>query len=178
MSFQSLQNKLSQLQKQAEEKSRILDQVLEDRSRFLKEKKDSKYQLNLNKEEVDHRLLEIRELKKQFQKQKNNLVNHIDSELEKKKKEKTALGIEYDALREHIRTLQEKETTCQQLKDNANLLRKNLAWLKAGQKGLTKRNYNLFCQKKSNPYPRDGTMKDKLVWVEAFNQFVVSLNRF
>jgi len=177
MSFQSLQNKLSQLQKQAEEKSRILDQILEDRSRFLKEKEDSKYQLKLNKEEVDQRLLEIRELKKQFQKEKNNMVNHIDSELEKKKKEKTALEIQHAALMEHISMLNEKETTCQQLKETANLFRNSLSHLKAGKKGLSKRNYELFCQKKSSPYPRDGTMKDKLAWVEAFNQFVDSLNR-
>ncbi|MCF8090670.1 MAG: hypothetical protein K9L23_21750 [Desulfotignum sp.] len=177
MSFQSLQNKLSQLQKQAEEKSWILDQVREDRSRFLKEKEDSKYQLKLNKEEVDQRLLEIQELKNQFLQEKNNLMEHIDSELAKKKKEKTALEIEHDALREHISMLQEKEKTCQQLKDNANHLRTNLSRLKTGEKGLTKQNYKLFCQRKSDPYPREGTMEVKLAWVEEFNQFVANLNR-
>ena len=104
-------------------------------------------------------------------------MEHIDSELEKKKKEKTALEIEHDALREHISMLQEKEKTCQQLKDNTKHLRTNLSQLKAGQKGLTKKNYKLFCQMKSSPYPRGGTMKAKLAWVEAFNQFVFNLNR-
>jgi chromosome segregation ATPase len=177
MSFQSLQNKLSQLQEQIEEKSQDLDLARTDKNQALREKQDLENQLKLSKEEVDRRLLEIRELKNQSLEEKNKLVENLDSARKSKEKEKTAIEIEYAALREHISVLQEKEKNYQRLKERANILRKNLSQLKAAQKGLTARNYQLFCDRQSNPYPREGTTEVKLAWIEAFHQFVENVNR-